>query len=297
MNVDDIYKLILYICSKNAYQGYISYQDFNSVINQSQISYLDYLLGSLQQYQYNHPQPKVALGLNGEVRQRLAPFLIKDTLSLTSGYVDYPNDYQMVDSMMTNDFKAIRYTQQNYLGSVYNSVIDPISEYPIYLMEQNGFQFYPDTLDEAVITYVGTPNEIVWAYELDSNGRAVYTTGIQGVNVINGGSGYTSATVTFSAPASGGIQATGTVTISSGVVTGIVMTENGTGYNNITPTVTFNGVGGTGCQLGTPISSQDCRFYDVDKLNIISRALRMIGVSLEDNAVSQYAEQIKMVGQ
>jgi hypothetical protein len=289
---------MLYVLAKNSLQGFFSYQDFNVTINQSQISYLDYLLGSLQQYQYNHPQPKVALGLNGEVRQRLAPFLNKSTLTLTSGYVDYPLDYQMVDSMMTTDFKDIRYTQQNYLASVYNSVIDPISEYPIYLMEQNGFKFYPTTLQKANITYVGTPNEIVWAYELDSNGRTVYTTGIQAVPIIRGGSGYSSATVTFSAPASGGIQATGTVTLNgSGVVTGIVITNYGSGYNNIKPTITFNGVGGTDCELGTPISSQDPKWYDVDLLNIVSRALRMAGVSLNDNTVSQYAEEIKNIGQ
>jgi len=295
MSVNDIYTLMLYIISKNTMQGYYSYNDFNKTIKSAQTSYLDYLLGSLQQYQYNHPQPKVALGLNGEVRQRLAPFLIKDTLTLTDGYVDYPTDYQMVDSMMTTDFKAIRYAQQNYLASYINSVIDPISEYPIYLMEQNGFQFYPKTLTEANITYVGTPNEIVWAYELDGNGRPIYTTGIQGVDVIRGGTGYSVATVSFSAPPTGGVQATGTVTLSGGVITGIVMTNYGSGYNNTTPTVTLTG-NGTGGQLGTPITSQDPKWYDVDILNIISRALRMVGVSLDSNDISQYATEIKQIG-
>ena len=78
---------------------------------------------------------------------------------------------------------------------------------------------------------------MVWAYKPDTNGRPVYTTGIQGVNVINGGSGYSAASVTFSAPPAGGTTATGTVTLSSGVVTGIVMTNYGSGYNNTYPTI------------------------------------------------------------
>lgn len=297
MNVDELYQLVLYILAKNQYQGYFSYEDFNRVINQAQTSYLEYLLGSLQQYQYNRPQPKVALGLNGEVRQRVTPFLVKDTLNLTLGYVDYPEDYEMVDSMMTTDFKAIRYIQQNYLSHVYNSAIEPIADYPIYLMEKNGFQFYPTNLEVANITYVSTPNKIVWAYQLDSNQRPEYTTGIQGVPVIKGGSGYTSATIVFDPPPNGGITATATVTINSGVVTEIVMTNNGTGYNNTVPVYTFTGVGGVGCELGTPITSQDPKWYSIDILNIVSRALRIVSTSLEDVSVTQYANEIKQIGQ
>lgn len=62
-----------------------------------------------------------------------------------------------------------------------------------------------------------------------------------------GGTGYTSApTVTFSAPPSGGVTATGTATISGGVVTGITMTNNGKGYTSGAPTISFSGGGGSG---------------------------------------------------
>jgi hypothetical protein len=296
MSVDEVYKLINYIISKNTFQGYYSYEDFNRTINQAQISYLDYLLGSLQQYQYNHPQPKVSLGLNGEVRQRLTPFLKKETLSLTSGFVQYPDDYQMLDSMMTPAFKNIRYVQQNYLAGVMNSVIEPINDYPIYLMEQDGFQFYPLTLPQALITYCSTPNEIVWAYELNGQGRPIYTTGIQSVPIINGGTGYANSdTITFSNPISG-VTATADIVTQGGVITNILMTNNGVGYNNTTPTFTITTASGTDAVLGTPITSQDPRWFDVDLLNIISRALRMIGVSLEANTISQYANEIKQMG-
>src|SRR5262249_24584314 len=66
-------------------------------------------------------------------------------------------------------------------------------------------------------------------------------TGVSGVTLSNGGSGYTSApTVTFSAPQqAGGIRATGTATIVNGVVTGVTITDRGTGYTAV-PTVTFS---------------------------------------------------------
>ena len=64
---------------------------------------------------------------------------------------------------------------------------------------------------------------------------------VDSVTVTAGGSGYSSATVAFSG---GGAvrQATGTVTLSSGAVTGITVTDGGHGYTSA-PTVTISGDG------------------------------------------------------
>jgi hypothetical protein len=295
MSVDAVYKLMLYIISKNAQSGYYSPTDFNRTINQASISYVNYLIGQVQQYQYGRPEPRVGLGMNDVVRQSLTAFAHKRTLSITSGVADYPSDYQIVDSMLTTGNKPIRYAQQNYLAAYLNSVIDPVSTNPIFLMENEGFRFYPSTLTSAILTYIGTPNEIVYAYELDSSGRQKYTTGIQGLNVITGGSGYTSATITFAPPVSG-IRATATVTLQGGKVVAIVMTNYGSGYNNTTPTFTFTG-NGTGAAFGTPITSQDPLWYELDLLEVIGRALRMIGVSLESGALQNYSQELKQTGQ
>lgn len=283
-----------YIISKNQ-QGFLSPSNFNDVINQAQTSYLSCLIGNFQQYKPNHPQATVAFGENGIIRQRLTPFIKPSTLTITSGVSPYPTDFLEVDSMLTTAFKPIREVQQHYLAANYNSVIDPIATNPIYLLIKDGFQFYPTTQTSAKLSYISNPRTIFWAYELDSNSRPIYTTGIQGVPIVRGGTGYSSATVTFSAPTSG-ITATGTVTIASGVVTGIVMTNYGSGYNNTVPTVTFVGVGGTGALLGTPITSFDSLWYELDTMEIISRALRMVGVSLQSNVISNYATEIKQMG-
>ena len=72
--------------------------------------------------------------------------------------------------------------------------------------------------------------------------------GVKNITVTNGGSGYdpnNPPTVTISIPdAADGIQATGTATVTlSGEISGVVITEDGSGYEN-PPTVTFSGSGG-----------------------------------------------------
>ena len=302
MSVDFYYSLMSYLVSKNKQQGFFSGSDFNTVINQAQQSFFSYLLRNFSKYVPNHPQQNVELGNNQSVRQTLAPFIKEVDLIINSGAAAYPEDFEQVDAMYTSSFamKPIRYVQQQYLPAYMTSVIDPINTNPVYLIKNDVIQFYPANnvlLPSAYLSYASTPPPIVWAYQLDANQRPVYTTGIQGVPIIKGGTGYSAATVTFSAPPSGGVQATGTVTIVGGVIKAIVMTNNGAGYNNTSPTVTLTGTGGTGALLGSPIVSVDPLWYATDFYEVISRALRMVGVSLDANGVSNYANQITTQGQ
>ena len=82
-------------------------------------------------------------------------------------------------------------------------------------------------------------------------------TNIHQIALDNGGSGYTAApTVTVAAPTSG-TTATAVATITSGVVTGITITEDGSGYETV-PAVTFSAPPAGGvtasatASLGTP---------------------------------------------
>jgi hypothetical protein len=68
---------------------------------------------------------------------------------------------------------------------------------------------------------------------------------IDKIQIINGGSGYTSApTVTISNPSGSGVTATATSTITDGVVTSITIVLAGTQYTT-SPNVTISGGGGT----------------------------------------------------
>ena len=176
MNINDYYNLVLYIIAKNQDGGYMSPDEFNLLINQSQTSFLDYLLGEFQQYQYKSPQPRVGYSQNETTRNRLTPIIYGYILNVDStGFSPYPSDYQQVDAMWTMYGNSrIRYTQQERLYSTVNSVIDPVATNPIYLIKDTGFTFYPNNINQTRLNYVRTPAPIKWAYTLDGEGRAVY---------------------------------------------------------------------------------------------------------------------------
>lgn len=76
---------------------------------------------------------------------------------------------------------------------------------------------------------------------------------VASVPVTAGGSGYTGATVSFSAPSiSGGVTATGVVKIVNGSISSVEITNPGSGYTT-PPTATLSGTGGSGATLGTVV--------------------------------------------
>jgi hypothetical protein len=175
-NVNDVYKLVLYAVGKNLQQGYVSPEDFNTTINQAQKSYASYLLGSFQQYAPGRPEARVEFGQNSVIRARLVPIIYNTTLSVDgTGFSPYPSDFVQVDAMWSYyGYDRIREIQQNQFYGVYNSVIDPIANYPVYMIENAGFRFFPNTIGQAKMSYVIEPPDMVWGYTLDANGVPVY---------------------------------------------------------------------------------------------------------------------------
>lgn len=177
MTVDDVFYIVKYAIAKNLSQGYISPEDFNRIINLGQRSYLDYLLGEYQKYQVTRPIAVVEFGQNERIRQSLAPLIYGTVLGInsTTGISPFPSDYEYPDAMWgLYGFYNIRFIQQDRLDSYYHSSIDPIATNPVYLIKHEGFQFYPETLGSARMSYVRTPPSIVWAYVVDANDVPVY---------------------------------------------------------------------------------------------------------------------------
>lgn len=178
MTTDQIYQTILYAVAKNSYQGYVSPDDFNNVLMPTaQKNYLDYLLGEYQRYQVGRPIATVEFGQNQRIRQSIAPLIYGTILSpnVTTGIAPFPSDYEYVDAMFTPyNIYRIRFTQQDSLFSVFRSSIDPVSENPIYTLQNEGFHFYPPNIGTAALSYVRTPPPIFWGYNLDGNGIPVY---------------------------------------------------------------------------------------------------------------------------
>jgi hypothetical protein len=224
MDVNVCFKIILYAVAKNNSQGYVSPEDFNTVLMPTaQASYLDYLLGEYQQYRANRPIAVVEVGNNEKIRNSISPLIynINLTPNTTTGIAAFPSDYEAVDAMWNiYGFYNIRFINQPRLASVWGSSIDPIASNPVYILKNEGFQFYPENIGLARLSYVRTPPSIVWGYVLDSNGLPVYNAA----------------------------------------------------------------------------TSQQPIWSDYDMLNIIVRALRLVGVNLDLATVSAYAQEIKQTG-
>lgn len=176
MDVNSVYKLVLYIASKNLQQGYLSPEEFNDIINQGQRSYVAYLLGIFQQYTPGRPVARVELGQNSVVRQRLAPVIYGYNLNIdVTGFSNYPGDYLQTDAMWSiYGLQRIRYADQHKLVSIYNSKIDSIATNPIYILEDSGFRFYPQNLTSSRLHYIKDAPRMSWNYTLDANGIPVY---------------------------------------------------------------------------------------------------------------------------
>jgi hypothetical protein len=165
----------------------------------------------------------VEFGQNSIIRTRLRQIIYNTDLSVNgAGFTPYPSDFLQVDAMWSYyGYNRIREIQQNQFYGVYNSTIDPIAAYPVYMIENDGFRFFPNNIGQAKMSYVINPPDMVWGYTLDGNGIPVYN----------------------------------------------------------------------------PATSVQPVWNDASIMEIIVRALRIIGVNLDYNTVSAYAVQIENQGQ
>lgn len=165
----------MFIIDKNAGQGDITPDEFNNIINRAQYSYQNYLIGEIQQYQYGRPISRIDYSQNEKIRQRLSPFVsTPTTLTVVAGVASYPADYILTDAMLTSDNKKVRYAAQDKLANILEDEIDPIDETPTYTIDEDGLTFYPTATANPKLIYIKKAPAIVYATELDVNGREVY---------------------------------------------------------------------------------------------------------------------------
>lgn len=223
MTVDFMFQLFNAIANKNV-RGDLGSSRFNLFIQQAENSYVSYLLGILQKYQPGRPVPPVAIGMTRRVRQILSPLItppVEVTIAPLTGVAAFPVGHLYTDTVKTAAGKKVRYADSMRLTAFNESVIDPIGSNPVYLIQNNGFQFYPFSLGTAWVTYIKQSPGISWGKTVDENNREEYN----------------------------------------------------------------------------PTLSKQPVWSDLDCLEIITRALRMAGVSIQFTDVQQYANEIKNTGQ
>jgi hypothetical protein len=177
MDVNVVFLIWKLALAKNQQEGYGTRENFYLTINQAQRDYLDYLMGEYQTYQATRPIAVVQFGQNERIRQSLAPLIYGAILNVdpNTGIGQFPSDYEYVDNMWGQyGYYNIKFIQQNRLDSVVHSVIDPIAQNPVFIIQHEGFHFFPQTIGLTTLSYIRTPPSIVWGFSLDSNGREVY---------------------------------------------------------------------------------------------------------------------------
>jgi len=298
MTVDQVYNILKFIVRKNQL-GSLPPSELEYAFNTAQRNYYDFLVGRIEQYQYGRPVPRIGLNMTDNVVTRLMPFQKKSTLTITSGILTKPSDLNKINAIYTaNNYRIYRLEEDRFAERIQDS-IDPIDEANAFYVEEKGtLRIYPITLTTCSFNYFTTPPDIKWAYTIDGTGRPVYSpSNITGLNIIFGGVGYTSPTIAFSAPIAGGVQATGTLTVVSGVITAVVMTNIGNGYAGLTPTFTITGASTTPASFGSPIVSIQPIWLENDYDELIARSAKIIGVSLKDAAPMQYGQQVIQTGE
>lgn len=124
-------------------------------------------------------------------------------------------------------------------------------------------------IDNAGAGYATFPTATIDETGTGGTGLAIALKGsVTGINNLTGGSGYTTATATISAPGGGGTTATATVNISNGGVTAMTVTAGGSGYlggGNGTFGIVITGGSGTGATATANVL--DGEVFDIEITN------------------------------
>lgn len=283
-NVNNVFLFMQKLINKSAAGG-VSDEDLFYFWNSQQRAYQADLLGRFQRNNNGKEGANTGLIENETILTKLLPFTKNATLTITSGVAAKPIKFIYTLALRINDVKVFKVTQDR-IWAVKDDVIDPpsITDDSYYYTEySDGYHFLPTTVTSVSLDYLESPTDIVWAYTFDTDGRQVYNqSGITKVDVIFGGVGYTTPTITFSAPATGGVQATGTLTVVGGVITAVVMTNVGNGYAGLTPTFTITGSSTTPANLASPTVSVQPQWDDISIEEITRRTLKELGVHFKD---------------
>lgn len=245
------------------------------------------LLGRWQNGGNSKTGANTGLIQNETILTQLAPFTNPATIAIASGQVPKPALFAYTLDLRINGKKVFPITHDQ-IDSVNDSVIDPpsVTDSKYYYTEYLSYYYLlPQSVTgNADLDYIANCADIFWAYTLDGNNRQVYNpSGITGTNVIYGGAGYTTPTIAFSAPAAGGVQATGTLSVFFGAIVGVVMTNPGQGYAGLTPTYTITGGSSATAILATPTVSVQPQWLQNEIVLITKRALTNLGISFRDN--------------
>lgn len=178
-SVNDILNFTKWLTKKNQ-SGGISASDLFYAWNSEQRAYQNDLLGHFNAQSNGKTGANIGLIQDKTILQKLAPFTIPETLTISSGNADKPSNFLYALALRINGFDVIP-INHNQKAFVNNSVIDPpsVADNKYYVSEyEDYYSFLPSTVTAASLDYIKEPQDIKWGYDIDDDGRQVYNSGL-----------------------------------------------------------------------------------------------------------------------
>lgn len=182
LSIDYLYNFCKRLIRKNQAGG-LTNTDFQLFFNDAQGSYQDDLLGRWQARNAGKTGQNTGLIEDETIIQKLSAFIKPLPLTITTGTTEKPSDFVYRLALRINGVDVFK-INHNQIATVNASVIDPPSiaadkyyfvEYGKTLAIPNGSYFFlPNTVTIADLDYISTPENVVWGYTWDADGRQVY---------------------------------------------------------------------------------------------------------------------------
>ncbi len=199
INVNTVYQTVLLILNKEQ-RGYITPNEFNKIATQVQLEIFEQYFEDLNQ-QLRLP------GYQDEYADRVDNIEEKISIFKTFGTATYynpggidpyfymPQDVHRIGTIMYKNEQAIQGTDRGqYLHLYMSKLTRPTTNYPMYIQEGNvtipdplnpgtnlcteciRAYVYPEEITSDVqISYVRKPKDVIWAYEIGSQGQYIWS--------------------------------------------------------------------------------------------------------------------------
>ena len=328
ISVDTVYKTVLLILNKEQ-RGYMTPDEFNKIGSQVQREIFEAYFEDLNQ-QLRIPQSDMEYSDRVAITdEKIAEFKTENDQTVAEKTIGGTNPFTTPSELyrlgsITYEPNTATYKEMQRVGraEIYNirkaPLTAPTTNYPIYLYEDNKALVYPETIVNPLhvkMQYVKKPTDIRWGYKIGALNQYIFTDYAYDKTALNIGdtvqitsnytSGATDGTYLQAAYTGGsGSGAEFTVTITSGVVSSVSITSQGSSYSS-GDVITF-----TDSTFGTPVggpfkvSLVDSNFFDQsqqgyinfglhnsERTELILRILLYAGVVIRDPQIIQIAAQ------
>lgn len=166
--INEVRNTVLSIISKDN-RGYITPFEFNLFAKQAQLEIFEQYI-----YSYSNAIVKENARLHGEgyadipkkISDVLDTFFIKASLTYTGSEFTPPTDYYFVDKLIYNNSVEIEeVSHRKILNLISSNLTAPTVAYPVYTLDNNGFNVYPTSITSNVqIDYIRYPLDPKWTY-------------------------------------------------------------------------------------------------------------------------------------